>query len=483
MKIVILGGSAAGMSFAAKYKRNQPTDDVIVIEKRSYLSFGACGLPYFVGNKFPNTERMIARTPQQAIDSGLDVRMDTEVVAVNISEQIITVDTQGESQEIPFDKLIVATGARPLIPDFAASFHVGNPERANSADSNNTEHIYTLTSMEDGVAVKQAMLSADKPRVAIIGAGFIGLEVFDAAHDLGKDVTIIEREAHIMSRQFSPKMISDVEDAIRNTGTNLLTNTQVEHIESFTSKESGEGSHEKNSYLLTVSKTAANNTNETTSNSAEPEYTTVQADIVILALGFKPNTDLFDLPKMPNCALLVDKFGATPVANIYAVGDCATVHHLTLDQPVYLPLATTANKQARMMADRLAGKETFLDGFLGSSSLKVLDYELASTGISHWMANQHAVPISTSIIKDKNQTDYYPGQEDIKIKLAYDPESKRLLGGEIVGKKGAVARLNALSVAITAGMTTQKLGYLDFSYAPPFARTWDALNVAGNVSK
>ncbi|MCF7502651.1 CoA-disulfide reductase [Vibrio sp. L3-7] len=483
MKIVILGGSAAGMSFAAKYKRNQPTDDVIVIEKRNYLSFGACGLPYFVGDKFPNTERMIARTPQQAIDSGLDVRMDTEVVAVNTSEQIITVDTQGESQEIPFDKLIVATGARPLIPDFAASFHVGNPERANSADSNNTEHIYTLTSMEDGVAVKQAMLSADKPRVAIIGAGFIGLEVFDAAHDLGKDVTIIEREAHIMSRQFSPEMISDVEDAIRNTGTNLLTNTQVEHIESFTSKESGEGSHEKNSYLLTVSKTAANNTNETTSNSAEPEYTTVQADIVILALGFKPNTDLFDLPKIPNGALLVDKFGATPVANIYAVGDCATVHHLTLDQPVYLPLATTANKQARMMADRLAGKETFLDGFLGSPSLKVLDYELASTGISHWMANQHAVPISTSIIKDKNQTDYYPGQEDIKIKLAYDPESKRLLGGEIVGKKGAVARLNALSVAITAGMTTQQLGYLDFSYAPPFARTWDALNVAGNVSK
>ncbi|TVU64250.1 CoA-disulfide reductase [Vibrio atlanticus] len=485
MKIVILGGSAAGMSFAAKYKRNQPTDDVIVIEKRNYLSFGACGLPYFVGDKFPNTERMIARTPQQAIDSGLDVRMDTEVVAVNISEQIITVDTQGESQEIPFDKLIVATGARPLIPDFAASFHVGNPERANSAGSNNTEHIYTLTSMEDGVAVKQAMLSADKPRVAIIGAGFIGLEVFDAAHDLGKDVTIIEREAHIMSRQFSPEMISDVEDSIRDTGTSLLTNTQVEHIERFASKDNGEGNNEKTSYLLTVSKTqsATNNTNETTSNSAEPEYTTVQADIVILALGFKPNTELLDLPKMPNGALLVDKFGATPVANIYAVGDCATVHHLTLDQPVYLPLATTANKQARMMADRLAGKETFLDGFLGSSSLKVLDYELASTGISHWMANQHAVPISTSIIKDKNQTDYYPGQEDIKIKLAYDPESKRLLGGEIVGKKGAVARLNALSVAITAGMTTQQLGYLDFSYAPPFARTWDALNVAGNVSK
>ncbi|OBT32090.1 FAD-dependent oxidoreductase [Vibrio splendidus] len=482
MKIVILGGSAAGMSFAAKYKRNQPTDDVIVIEKRSYLSFGACGLPYFVGDKFPNTDRMISRTPQQAIDSGLDVRINTEVVAVNAAEQIITVNTQGESQDIPFDKLIIATGARPLIPDFATSFRVGNHDRA---DSNSTEHVYTLTSMEDGVAMKQAMLAVDKPRVAIIGAGFIGLEMFDAAHDLGKDITIIEREAHIMSRQFSPEMISDVEDAIRDTGTNLLTNTQVEHIERFASKDSDEGNSEKASYLLTVSKTrsATNNTNEATSHSVEPEYITIQADIVILALGFKPNTELFDLPKMGNGALLVDKFGATSVPNVYAVGDCATVHHLTLDEPVYFPLATTANKQARMMADKLAGKDTFLDGFLGSSSLKVLDYELASTGISHWMANQYAVPTSTSVINDKNQTDYYPGQEDIKIKLAYDPESKRLLGGEIVSKKGAVGRLNALGVAITAGMTTQQLGYLDFSYAPPFARTWDALNVAGNVAK
>ncbi|WP_215403301.1 CoA-disulfide reductase [Vibrio gigantis] len=463
MKIVILGGSAAGMSFAAKYKRNQPTDDVIVVEKRSYLSFGACGLPYFVSDKFQTTDRMISRTPQQAIDSGLDVRINTEVIAVNAAEQIITVSTQGESQDISFDKLIIATGARPLIPDFATSFRVSNPGHAYSADSNNTEHIYTLTSMEDGTAVKQAMLAADKPRVAIIGAGFIGLEMLDAAHDLGKDITIIEREAHIMSRQFSPEMIIDIEDAIRDTGTNLLTNTQVEHIERM----------ERGSYILTLSNT------QDTHNGP----TAIQADIVILALGFKPNTELFDLPKLPNGALLVDKFGATPVANIYAVGDCATVHHLMLDQPVYLPLATTANKQARMMADRLAGKETFLDGFLGSSSLKVLDYELANTGISHWMANQYAVPTSTSVINDKNQTDYYPGQEDIKIKLAYDPKSKRLLGGEIVGKKGAVGRLNALGVAITAGMTTQQLGYLDFSYAPPFARTWDALNVAGNVAK
>ncbi|MGF1728735.1 CoA-disulfide reductase [Photobacterium kasasachensis] len=440
MKVVIIGGNAAGMSFAAKYKRNQPTDEVIVIEKRSYISFGACGLPYFVGGKFDDTERMISRTPEQAKESGLDIRLNTEVIALNQAEKTVTLLHGNVKQQLHYDKLIIATGARPIVPNFGEY---------------NTEHVYTLTSMEDGIAVKKALQDIDKPRVAIIGAGFIGLEVFDAAHDLGKQVTLIERESHIMSRQFSPEMIHEVEQAIHETGTNLMNNTLVERIDD--SKEGG--------YIVMTDKGD------------------IEADIVILALGFSPNTELFNLPKAANGGLLVDEFGATQDPNIYAVGDCAVVHHLSLGKTVYLPLATTANKQARMMADKLAGKDSSLDGFLGSASLKVLDYELASTGVSEWLADQHHVPFKTSVIKDKNQTDYYPGQEDIKVKLVYDPSSKVLLGGEIVGKKGAVGRLNALAVAITAKMTTQQLGYLDFSYAPPFARTWDTLNIAGNVAK
>ncbi|MGF1900165.1 CoA-disulfide reductase [Aliivibrio sifiae] len=439
MTIIVLGGSAAGMSFAAKYKRNQPNDNVIVVEKCDYISFGACGLPYFVADKFSNTERMISRTPEQATESGLDIRLNTDVIALNQTDKMVTVRYQNEEQSLHYDQLIIATGARPIIPDLG---HY------------NTKQIYTLTTMEDGIAVKKAMQDPSKPKVAIIGAGFIGLEMFDAAHDLGKNVTLIEREKHILSRQFSPEMIHNVEEAIRQTGTNLQLNTQVNYISS-----------NDNSYTI-----ATNNGD-------------ITADIIILALGFKPNTEFIELLKLGNGALLVDKFGETQDPNIYAVGDCATVHHLSLDKPVYLPLATTANKQARMMADKLSGKETYLTGFLGSSSLKVLDYELASTGVSEWLAKQHHLSVNTSVINDKNQTDYYPGQEDIKIKLVYHPESNVLLGGEVVGKKGAVGRLNALAVAITAKMTTQQLCYLDFSYAPPFARTWDALNVAGNVAK
>ncbi|WP_367990273.1 CoA-disulfide reductase [Vibrio sp. NTOU-M3] len=440
MKVVIIGGNAAGMSFAAKYKRNKPTDDVVVIEKRSYISFGACGLPYFIGGKFDDTDRMISRTPEQAQQSGLDIRLNTAVVALNQTEKTITLMRENEEQQLHYDTLIIATGARPIVPDFG---------------DYNTENIYTLTSMEDGVALKNAMQDSGKSRLAIIGAGFIGLEVFDAAHDLGKQITLIEREPHIMSRQFSPEMINEVEQAIAATGTNLMTNTLVEGISD--GKQGG--------YIIAT-------------NNGE-----IEADIVILALGFRPNTEMFNLSKAANGALLVDEFGATQAPSIYAVGDCAVAHHLSLGDTVYSPLATTANKQARMMADKLAGKDSVLNGFLGSASLKVLDYELASTGVTEWLASQHQVPFKTSLIKDKNQTDYYPGQEDIKVKLLYDPTSNVLLGGEIVGKKGAIGRLNALSVAITAKMTTQQLGYLDFSYAPPFSRTWDALNVAGNVAK
>lgn len=440
MRIVVIGGNAAGMSFAAKYKRNQPSDEVVVIEKREYISFGGCGLPYFVGGMFDDTERMISRTPEQAVKSGLDLRVNSEVVGIDRQQQTVEIVKDGEHQVLGYDKLIISTGARPIVPNFGEY----NPER-----------VFTLTSQEDGIAVKEAFAKAENKRICVIGAGFIGLEVFDAADHLDKEVTIIERASRIMSRQFSEEMITSVEAAITESGAELKTNCSLEQI-----RDSENGGYE----IVT-------------------DQGSFEADVVVLSLGFKPNTEMFDLDKHASGALMVNEFGRTQDEHIYAVGDCAVAHHIALDEVVYLPLATTANKQARMMADHLAGKDVFLEGFLGSSCLKVLDYELACTGVTQALALEQGVEFKTSIISDKNQTDYYPGQEDIKIKLIYHPQTKVILGGEIVGKKGAVSRINALAVAITAKMTTQQLGYLDFCYAPPFARTWDALNVAGNVAK
>lgn len=440
MKYVIIGGNAAGMSFAAKYRRNQPEHQVVVIEKRDYVSFGGCGLPYFAAGFFDDTERLISRTPEQAINSGLDLRLNSELVAIDKLNQQISIKKDGETYTESYDKLIVCTGARPIIPNFGEY---------------NKQHVYTLTNKADGLTLKAAFAESKLKNVCVIGAGFIGLEVLDAAAHLGKNVTIIEREKSIMSRQFSPEVIDTVEQDIIVSGCSLKLSCSVEKI-----SDTPEGS-----YIVHTSQGE------------------IKADIVVLSLGFRPNTETIDLPKLANGALLVDKFGQTEDKNIYAMGDCATSFHIALDKMVYLPLATTANKKARMVADHLAGKETFLEGLLGSSCLKVLDHELACTGISEVLAQEHNIAYKTSIIEDKNQTDYYPGQEPIRIKLLYHPDTKVLLGGEIVSKKGAVSRINALAVAITAKMTTEQLGYLDFCYAPPFARTWDALNVAGNVAK
>ncbi|UJF16837.1 CoA-disulfide reductase [Vibrio sp. SS-MA-C1-2] len=439
-KTVVIGGNAAGMSFAAKYRRNCRDEEIVVIEQRDYVSFGACGLPYFTANMFDDTERMISRTPEQAIKSGLDLRVNSQVLSLNRDNQTLFIESEGTTYSESYDQLIICTGATPIKPNFG---------------SYNPKHVYTLTTQEDGLAVKEAFNNLDLKRICVIGAGFIGLEVFDSAHHLGKDVTVIEREASILTHQFSSEMVNIVEQDMINQQCELKLNCTVNRIE-----DNSDGSYN----VITDSGS-------------------VIADIIILSLGFKPNTELFDLDKAQNGALLTDKLGQTNDANIYAMGDCAMAHHQVLEQPVYLPLATTANKQARMMADHLAGKETFLEGFLGSSCLKVLDQELATTGITEATAKRFDIPYKTVLIEDKNQTDYYPGQEDIMVKLIYSPASKVLLGGEVVGKKGAVGRVNALAVAVTAKMTTSQLGYLDFCYAPPFARTWDTLNVAGNVAK
>ncbi|MEZ8990308.1 CoA-disulfide reductase [Vibrio breoganii] len=440
MKIVVIGGNAAGMSFAAKYKRNQTSDEVVVIEKRDYISFGGCGLPYFAGGMFDDTERMISRTPEQAIKLGLDLRISTEVVSIDRDNKQVEVLANGQKERIDYDKVIICTGARPIVPSFGEY---------------NPENVFTLTSQEDGLAVKAAFAEEKNQNICVIGAGFIGLEVFDAADHLNKKVTIIERASRVMSRQFGADMVSAVEQSITEAGADLRVDCSVEAI-----RDADAGGYE----VIT-------------------DKGSVFADVVVMSLGFKPNTEMFDLDKHSTGALLVNEFGQTADEHIYAVGDCAVTHHIALNQSVYLPLATTANKQARMMADNLSGKDVYLEGFLGSSCLKVLDYEMACTGVTQALAEESGIEHKISVISDKNQTDYCPGQEDIKVKLIYNPTTKVILGGEIVGKKGAVSRINALAVAITAKMTTSQLGYLDFCYAPPFARTWDALNVAGNVAK
>lgn len=431
--IIVIGGSAAGMSFAAKYKRNCPEDTVLLFEARDYISFGACGLPYYVQGNFDDSDRMIARTPSAAIDSGIDVRVNHQVSNIDIKNKVVTV----KKQSYEYDKLVVATGAKPVVPGF---IEIDN------------EKVFTLTTLEDGNRLKAKMKSGIK-HITIVGAGFIGLELMDAAQHLGIDVTIVERSNGIVSTQFNKEMTQIVEDSITSRGVDLQLNTTVTNIES------------KERVVVTTDKDS------------------FETDAVIVAIGFKPNSSVIEVEKLPNGAIVVDENGQTSIPDVYAVGDVATTKSIITNKDVYLPLATTANKFGKCLADHLAGMETSFKGMLGSSCLKVLNYDMARTGLTERDLMHANIEFKTATLHDKAHTNYYPGNEDIHIKMIYSPRDFKLYGAQIVGKKDVVHRINTLALAIQAGVTTKELAYTDFAYSPPFTRTWEALNTAANICK
>ncbi|WOO86809.1 CoA-disulfide reductase [Mollicutes bacterium LVI A0039] len=431
--IIIIGGSAAGMSFAAKYKRNCPEDNILLFESQDYISFGACGLPYFVQDQFKDQNEMFARTPSQMIDSGIDVRVNHTVTSIDHENKTVT----AKNQVYSYDKLIIATGATPIVPDFA------------EIDNN---QVFSLTTMEDGKLLKAKLHSGIK-HITIIGAGFIGLEVMDAAKHLGLDVTVIERSGSILKANFHNEMTEIVEQHIIDSGIDLKLNATVQSI----------------------------TTGERAIVSTDTE--SIETDAVVVAIGFTPNSKLIDCDKLLNGAIIVDSEGRTSTEDVYAVGDVASTRNIITGKDVYMPLATNANKFAKSLADSLAGMETTFTGMLGSACLRVLDYDMARTGLTERDLMHAGIEYKAKVVKDKTHTNYVIGNEDIYTKMIYCPNTYKLYGAQIVGKKDVVHRLNTLALAITAGVTTKELAYTDFAYAPPFARTWEALNTAANVCK
>ena len=444
MKVIIIGGVAAGMSAAAKFKRLSPKDDVVVYEKGDIVSFGACGLPYYVGGFFEDSREMIARTPEQFRESGVEIHTKHEVIDVDFSDKKVKVKnlTTNEVSEESYDKLMIASGARAIIPPIK---------------NIDLENVVTLKSMDDGDKLRELMAKDEYKKVAIIGAGFIGLEAVEAAKHRGKEVTVIQLQDRVLQEVFDKDITDLLEEELRDKGVNLLlSETVVELI--------GEGK---------VSK-------------VKTDKREIDADIVILATGVKPNTDFLksdEIKMLRNGAIVVDSYGRTSVEDVYSAGDCATINNLITGKEAYVPLATGANKLGRIVGENLAGQNNSFQGSMASSCIKVMDMEAARTGLSEKEVLDLGFNYKTKFITDMNQTSYYPGRERIYVKLIYDAHTKVIYGGQVAGYKDAVQRCNVLAACIYAKMTTDQLGMLDFCYSPPFSRTWDVLNVAGNVSK
>jgi NADPH-dependent 2,4-dienoyl-CoA reductase/sulfur reductase-like enzyme len=442
MRIVIIGGEAAGMSAAAKARRLARDAEIVVYEASEVISFGACGLPYFVGDDFQEPGFMAEFSVEQFAAKGIEVKTGHRVSALDANSQTITVEHNGDSFSDHYDRLMIATGAREVMPPVPGLQQEG---------------VFGLRRMADGLALKTAVQDGRKQKAVVIGSGFIGLEVVEALVHQGKEVRLIELAERVIPDAFDSEITQHIETELREQGVSLHLGERVEAL-------LGEG-------MVTGVRT---------------NQGVYEADIVVVCTGVRPNTEFLaetGIKRLANGAIEVDRQGRSSLPNVWSAGDCASVWHSVKQQQVYVPLATIANKLGRMVGENLAGAELEFPGTLGSAALKVLGLEAGRTGLSEKEAQQMGIDYRTVVIKDKCHTNYCPGQSDIHVKLVYEATSKRLLGGQILGRKGAVYRIDALAVAITMRVTTEQLGMLDFAYAPPFSRTWDVLNVAGNVAK
>ncbi len=442
MNFIIIGGNATGMSAASRLRKNNPQATITVLEQGDLVSFGACGLPYYIGDEFNNHDNMIVRSVEDFQKNNINILLHHKAKKIDPINKIVIVSdsSTNTTKNISYDKLIISTGAHPLIPNIEGVELPG---------------IYTLTKMKDGILLKEALRTAKK--IIIIGGGFIGLEAAEAMIRQEKTVTILERSESISRRVFDSEMTNYLEESIQKDGVQLCLEETVTAFKG----------NEKIQQVVT---------NKSTYN----------ADLVIIATGFIPTTKWcadIGLNMLPNGAIIIDEYCQTNLPDIYSGGDCATVKHAVSNQNSYIPLATNANKLGRLLGDILTDKKTKFQGTLGSSALRFLDFQIARTGLSEHEAKSLGLNYATNFITDYDHTSYVPNQSRLHIKLIYDKETRVILGGQMCGAKGAVLRVDVLAVAIFKKMTVDELGMMDLIYSPPFSRTWDILNIAGNTCK
>lgn len=448
MKIIIIGAQGGGMTAAAKLKRNLSESETILFEASEHVSFGACGLPYFIGNFFTTESNMFAKSVAELEETGLKIFIKHQVLSVDEKAQSVLVknlETNHTFSET-YDKLIIATGSS-----------------ARDAETCNNSNTFTVKTLEDAKALKSKLESGTIKSVSILGAGYIGLELIEAFKEYESitNINIIDIKHNITDNLIDDDFEADLERELKKHKINIYIKTTVNNI--------------NNSGVDVKIKAVDKHHKEIEINS----------DLLIVSKGFIPNTAFLSniaFKKLENGALLVDKVGKTNIPNIYAIGDCASVYNKIIKKDVYIPLATIANKMARVVADDIAGIPSRFVGALGSSCLKVLDLEIGKTGITEFEAKKHKIPYNKTFVQDYNHTNYYPNNGKLFMKVLTNPESHKIIGAQIMGKNNTLLRIHALSVAVETGLHIEDLGMLDFAYAPPFTRTWEALNILGNVA-
>lgn len=442
--LVIIGGVAAGMKAAAKARRESPSMKITVVTDEQYISYAGCGMPYFIGDVIKDSKKLIIREPAYFKQMhAIDVLTGHQATAIDTRQKQIKARNMENGQELVFryDKLILATGALPVVPPLPG-ISLGN--------------IFTLRTVSDAVRIKSCADTGKVKNAIIVGGGLIGLEMAENLVLRGVRVTVVE-----LLDQVLPPLDKDmallVQNYLAEKGVEIITSDGVKSF------EGNEGNQ--------VAKVITGKRQ-------------LPADMVILSIGIKPNTKLAQEAGIEigaTRAIKVNERMETSVPDVYAIGDCAESVHLVTEKPAWIALGSTAAKMGRVAAINAAGGCDTFKGVVGAMIVKVFEMNIGKAGLSEREAIKEGFKPASTIVPASDISHYYPGAKDIIIKLIADAPTRRLLGAEIIGTGVVDKRIDIIVTALTFGATVDQVAKLDLAYAPPYAMAMDAIIVAANV--
>ena len=440
MKTVIIGGVAGGASAAARLRRLKEKEEIIVLERGSYVSFANCGLPYYIGGSIVDKEDLTLQTPESFKSRfNIDVRINNEAISIDPENMTVTVKDlcSGNVYTEKYDNLILSPGAEPIRPNIDGVYG---------------ENVFTLRNIPDTFKIKNYIEKHQLKTAAVIGGGYIGVEMAENLKEAGIDVSIIELSDHLIS-PLDFDMAADVHRYIKEKGIKLYLNNGVLAID-------------KNTLIL--------------------EQGRINCDMIILSVGVRPETSLAKdsgIELNSRGSIVVDSRMRTNKPHIYAVGDAVQVKDFISNSPAFIPLAGPANKQGRIAADNIAGIDSEYTGTQGSSVLKLFDMTIATTGLNEKSAKAAGIDYDKAYTYSASHASYYPGGKNLSVKALWDKKTLKLIGAQIVGFDGVDKRMDVLATVIRFGAKITDLTSLELCYAPPFSSAKDPVNMLGFVAE
>ncbi len=431
MKVLIIGGVAAGTKVAAKLKREDKSIDVTIITKEKDISYAACGLPYYIGNVVQNKEKLVVYTPKAFTAlTGAEIITQTEVTSVEpSSKSITTVSLGGSDVKIhTYDKLVIASGASAVVPEI---------------DGADLKNVFTLRTLDDAVLMREAIDGGAIKRALVVGTGFVGLEIAENLHSQGIKVLLLDSEQHVLNNVFDTEFCEHIENKLANEGIMPMTGVSIEAI-------SGEGKVEK----VITSKRA------------------VKTDAVVFAVGIRANTEFLADSGilMENGVILTNENLETNIEDIYAVGDCAFVSSRLTGKKTWSPKSSTASIAGRVLAQNIVGNKQEYLGVLETSIAKLAsNLSVGRTGLTEAVARAHGFNVEAVTIVADDKANFYPDAGNLSIKLIAEKGEGKILGAQVVGKDNVDKIIDIVVTAISLGARVEQLQNLDFAYAPPFS--------------